>query len=151
MRQLSSNWTMAFSIFFPTLWIAFFGTFLMAIILTDKSAVGTWSINSLRFGLTAFVGLFIFIFWKTLFRLKRVDADNESVYITNFFKAVKYPHGDIEKIEVDKGLIFTFGTVVLRGKGRFGQRVLFLCSRRRLDVFLEENPQLKDWLVEIEK
>ena len=148
MRQLSSNWTMAFSIFFPTLWIAFFGTFLIAIILTDKSAVGTWSINSLRFGLTVFVGLFIFIFWKTLFRLKRVDADNTSVYITNFFKAVKYPHADIEKIEVDKGLIFTFGTVVLRGKGRFGQRVLFLCSSRRLEVFLEENPEIQKWLVE---
>ena len=149
MRQLSSNWTMAFSIFFPTLWIAFFGTFLAAIILTDKSAIGTWSINSLRFGLAAFVGIFILIFWKTLFRLKRIDADNESVYITNFFKAVKYPHADIEKIEVDKGLMFTFGTVVLRGKGRFGQRILFLCSRRRLEVFLEENPQLQAWLVEM--
>jgi hypothetical protein len=149
MRQLSSNWTMAFSIFFPTLWIAFFGTFWMAIILTDKSAVGTWSIDSLRVGLGIFIATFILIFWKTLFRLKRVDADNESVYVTNFFKAVKYPHADIERIEVDKGLIFTFGTVVLRGKGRFGKRILFLCSRRRLDVFMEENPQIKDWLVEV--
>ena len=105
--------------------------------------------TSLRFGLTAFVAIFIFIFWKTVFRLKRIDADNEFVYITNFFKAVRYPHADIEKIELDKGLIFTLGTVVLRGKGRFGQRVLFLCSRRRLEIFLEENPQLKDWLVEI--
>jgi hypothetical protein len=143
MRQLSSNWTMAFSIFFPTLWLAFFGTFLVAIILTDKQAVGSWSMSSLRFGLTAFIGIFLFIFWKTLFRLKRVDADNEFVYITNFFKAVRYPHSDVEKIEVDKGLIFTFGTVVLHGKGRFGQRILFLCSRRRLDIFMAENPQVK--------
>ena len=149
MRQLSSNWTMAFGIFFPTLWIAFFGTFLIAILLSDKPAVGAWSMTSLRFGLTAFVAIFIFIFWKTVFRLKRIDADHESVYITNFFKAVRYPHADIEKIELDKGFIFTLGTVVLRGQGRFGQRVLFLCSRRRLEIFLEENPQLKDWLVEI--
>jgi hypothetical protein len=148
MRQLSSNWTMAFSIFFPTLWIAFFGTFLIAILLTDKAEVGAWSIGSLRVGLAIFIATFIFIFWKTLFRLKRVDADNEFVYVTNFFKAVRYPHAEIEKIEVDKGLIFTFGTVVLRGKGRFGQRILFLCSRRRLDVFLEENPQIQKWLVE---
>ena len=148
MRQLSSNWTMAFSIFFPTLWIAFFGTFLVAILLTDKAEVGAWSIGSLRVGLAIFIATFIFIFWKTLFRLKRVDADNEFVYVTNFFKAVRYPHAEIEKIEVDKGLIFTFGTVVLRGKGRFGQRILFLCSRRRLDVFLEENPQIQKWLVE---
>jgi hypothetical protein len=148
MRQLSSNWTMAFSIFFPTLWIAFFGTFLVAIILTDKAEVGSWSIGSLRVGLAIFIATFIFIFWKTLFRLKRVDADNEFVYVTNFFKAVRYPHAEVEKIEVDKGLMFTFGTVVLRGKGRFGQRILFLCSRRRLDVFLEENPQIQKWLVE---
>lgn len=149
MRQLSSNWTMAFGIFFPTLWIAFFGTFLIAIILSDKNTVGAWSVNSLRFGLAAFVAIFLFIFWKTVFRLKRIDADNEFVYITNFFKAVRYPHADIEKIEVDKGLIFTLGTVVLRGKGRFGQRVLFLCSRRRLEIFLEENPQLSHWLIEM--
>ena len=148
MRQLSSNWTMAFSIFFPTLWIAFFGTFLIAILLTDKAEVGAWSIGSLRVGLAIFIATFIFIFWKTLFRLKRVDADNEFVYVTNFFKAVRYPHAEIEKIEVDKGLIFTFGTVVLHGKGRFGQRILFLCSRRRFDVFLEENPQIQSWLVE---
>jgi hypothetical protein len=148
MRQLSSNWTMAFGIFFPTLWLAFFGTFFAAVALSDKAAVGAWSIGSLRAGLGIFIATFILIFWKTLFRLKRVDADNESVYVTNFFKAVKYPHADIEKIEVDKGLFFTFGTVVLRGKGRFGQRILFLCSRRRLDVFLEENPQIQKWLVE---
>jgi hypothetical protein len=148
MRQLSSNWTMAFSIFFPTLWIAFFGTFLVAILLTDKAEVGAWSIGSLRVGLAIFIATFIFIFWKTLFRLKRVDADNEFVYVTNFFKAVRYPHAEVEKIEVDKGLMFTFGTVVLRGKGRFGQRILFLCSRRRLDVFLEENPQIQKWLIE---
>lgn len=149
MRQLSSNWTMAFGIFFPTLWIAFFGTFLIAILLSDKPAVGAWSMTSLRFGLTAFVAIFIFIFWKTVFRLKRIDADHEFVYITNFFKAVRYPHADIEKIELDKGLIFNLGTVVLHGKGRFGQRILFLCSRRRLEIFLEENAPLKDWLVEI--
>jgi hypothetical protein len=151
MRQLSSNWTMAFGIFFPTLWLAFFGTFLIAIVLTDKDAVGTWSINSLRFGLAAFVGIFVFIFWKTLFRLKRIDADNEFVYVTNFFKAVRYPHADVEKIEVDKGLIFTFGTVVLRGEGRFGKRLLFLCSRRRLEVFTDENPELKEKVMDMSK
>jgi hypothetical protein len=151
MRQLSSNWTMAFGIFFPTLWLAFFGTFLIAIVLTDKDTIGTWSMNSLRFGLATFVGIFVFIFWKTLFRLKRIDADNEFVYVTNFFKAVRYPHDDVEKIEIDKGLMFTFGTVVLRGEGRFGKRLLFLCSRRRLDIFTDENPELKDKVVDISK
>jgi hypothetical protein len=149
MRQLSSNWTMAFGIFFPTLWLAFFGTFLIAIVLTDKDTIGTWSINSLRFGLAAFVGIFVLIFWKTLFRLKRIDADNEFVYVTNFFKAVRYPHADVEKIEIDKGLMFTFGTVVLKGEGRFGKRLLFLCSRRRLDIFTDENPELKEKVVDM--
>jgi hypothetical protein len=151
MRQLSSNWTMAFGIFFPTLWLAFFGTFLIAIVLTDKDTIGTWSIDSLRFGLAAFVGIFVLLFWKTLFRLKRIDADNEFMYVTNFFKAVRYPHADVEKIEVDKGLMFTFGTVVLRGEGRFGKRLLFLCSRRRLDIFTDENPELKDKVLDMAK
>ena len=149
MRQLSSNWTMVFRIFIPTLWLAFFGTFLISVLLSDKTSVGAVSLTSLKVGLTLFVALFAFIFWKTVFRLKRIDADGSFFYITNFFNAVSYPHVDIEKIELSKGIAFTFGTLVLKGSGRFGSRILFLCSRQRLAMFIAENPKLMDLVVEM--
>ncbi len=149
MRQLSSSWTLAFRIFFPTLWIAFFGTFLITLFMTDKPLVGPLSTNYLRYGLLVFVAVFIFVFWKTVFRLKRVDADKEYVYVTNYFKSLRYPHVDVEKIEVSKGFVFHYGTLVLKGEGSFGKRIVFLLSQKRLELFILENPHLKDWVEDL--
>jgi hypothetical protein len=147
-RQLSSSWTLAFRIFLPTFWIAFFGTFFFAVLFTDKNQIGQISMNGLRWGLLAFILVFMFIFWKTVLRLKRIDADSEYVYVTNFFKNIRYPHADVQKIELSKGIIFNYGTLVLKGSGKFGSRILFLASWKRVEIFIAENPQLADWIEE---
>ena len=149
-RQLSSSWTLGFRIFLPTFWLAFFGTFFLTTLFTDKNQIGQMSMNGLRWGLLAFIGIFLFIFWKTVLRLKRVDADKTHVYVTNYFKNVGYKHEDVEKIELSKGIIFNYGTLVLKGAGRFGKRILFLASRKRVEIFIAENPQLAHWLEEKE-
>ncbi len=146
-RQLSSSWTLAFRIFFPTLWITFFGIFTIAVLFTSKSQFGEVSATNLGLGLLAFVVVFVFIFWKTVFRLKRIDADDNYVYVTNYFKYIRYPHEDVECIEVSKGIMFNFGHVMLKGSGRFGSRIPFILSRKRLDIFLEDHPELRGWLV----
>lgn len=143
--MLSSNWTLAFRLFLPTLWLSFFGAFLVATIFTNKNAVGEISINGLRVGLFLFVFVFGFIFWQTLFKLKRIDADSEYLYVTNYLKNVRYPHADIAKIELSKGTFLNFGVLVLKGKGIWGDRLRFIASRKRIELFLENNPHL-DWL-----
>lgn len=147
-RQLSSSWTLALRIFLPTFWIAFFGTFFLTTLFTDKNQIGQISMNGLRWGLLAFITLFLFVFWKTVLRLKRIDADKEFIYVTNYFKNIRYPHADIEKIELSKGIVFNYGTLVLKGKGRFGDRILFIASRKRVEIFIAENPQLAHWIEE---
>jgi hypothetical protein len=146
-RQISSSWTLAFRIFIPTIWIAFFGTFLLAVWFSDKGTIAALPVSSLRLGLTVFFIVFVFIFYKTLFRLKRIDADNQYVYITNYFKTVRYKHEFVKGIELSKGILFDYGTLVLTGKAAFGDRILFLLSKKRLEVFLNENPHLKAWLI----
>ena len=147
-RQLSSSWTLGFRIFLPTFWIAFFGTFFLTTLFTDKDQIGQLSMNGLRWGLLVFIVVFMLIFWKTVLRLKRVDADKEHVYVTNYFKNVGYLHQYVEKIELSKGIIFNYGTLVLKEKGRFGKRILFLASRKRVEIFIAENPQLSHWIEE---
>lgn len=147
-RQLSSSWTLAFRIFLPTFWLAFFGTFFFATLFTDKNQIGQISMNGLRWGLLAFITVFLFVFWKTVLRLKRIDADKEYVYVTNFFKNIRYLHADVEKIELSKGIVFNYGTLVLKGKGYFGDRILFLASNKRVEIFIAENPQLSHWVEE---
>jgi hypothetical protein len=147
-RQLSTSWTLALRIFFPTLWLTFFGTFLLSVLFTDKSTLGGVPVGALRIGLAIFIAIFLFIFWKTLFQIKRVDADKDYVYITNYFKNVRYPHSDVEKIELTKGIIFNYATLFLRGTGSFGNRIIFLASQKRLALFLIENPELAHWVAE---
>jgi hypothetical protein len=142
MRQLSSSWTLAFRIFFPTLWIAFFGTFLISVLFTKKTQLGGLSTSNLGIGLAVFMGIFLLIFYKTVFRLKRVDADKNFVYVTNFFKSVRYKHEYIKKIETSKGILFNFGTLILVEKAAFGDRIPFILSKKRLEIFLSENPEL---------
>jgi hypothetical protein len=148
-RQLSTSWTLALRIFLPTLWLTFFGAFLVSVFFTDKSTLGGLPVGSLRIGLALFIAVFLFVFWKTLFQIKRIDADKESVYITNYFKNVRYPHSDVEKIELTKGIVFNYATMFLKGKGTFGDRITFLASRKRLELFLLENPELAHWVVEV--
>ncbi len=148
-RQLSSSWTLGFRIFLPTFWIAFFGVFFMATLLTDKDQIGQMSMNGLRWGLLVFIIVFVLFFWKTVLRLKRVDADKEHIYVTNYFKNVGYRHQYIEKIELSKGIIFNYGTLILKDKGAFGDRILFLASRKRIEVFIAENPNLAGWIEEV--
>ena len=54
-----------------------------------------------------------------------------------------------EKIELSKGIIFHYGTLVLKEKGAFGDRILFLASRKRIEIFITENPHLVSWIEEV--
>lgn len=147
-RQLSSGWTLMLRIFIPTFWIAFFGTFLMATIISDKGEVGSLPISGLRIGLVVFIAVFVVVFWKTLFRLKRVDADSDYVYVNNYFKSVRYPHQDVEKLNISKGFLFHYATLHLKGKGSFGDKIVFLISQKRWAIFLADNPSAAVWLSE---
>ena len=133
-NQLSSNWTLLFRLFIPTLWFAFFGTFLIAVLRADKSQSDI-SVNYLLYGLFFFVFAFIIIFRYTLFRLKRIDTDDTHIYVSNYFKSVRYLFRDIESITVSKGILFNYGTLNLKGKGIFGDKIIFLASAPRLEVF----------------
>jgi hypothetical protein len=147
-RQLSTSWTLALRIFLPTLWLAFFGTFLIAITFSDKGHIGDFSISHLRLSLLIFILVFAFIFWKTILRLRRIDADSEYLYVTDYFKNRRYLHSDVDKIELTTGILFKYATLVLKGTGYFGNRIIFLASKKRLEMFLEENPNLKEWVVD---
>ncbi len=140
-NQLSSNWTLLFKIFIPTIWFAFFGTFLIAVLRADKSASDT-TVNYLLYGLIFMVIAFLIIFWYTLFRLKRIDTDETHLYVSNYFKSARYPFYDIETINISKGIVFSYGTLTLKGPGIFGDKLIFLASKPRVEVFRLMHPEV---------
>ncbi len=138
--QLSSNSTLFYRLFVPTLWLGFFGAFFLAIFFSEKPEIGGLNLNSLKWELLAFVLTFVVVFKFTLWKLLRIDADMEYIYVTNYFRTVRYPLQDVEKIEVSRGFIYQYGTLYLKGKGYFGQNLSFIASKPRVEKFIAAEP-----------
>ncbi|MBP7184541.1 MAG: hypothetical protein KBA06_03455 [Saprospiraceae bacterium] len=63
--------------------------------------------------------------YRSWWQLHRVEADDKFMYITNYFKTIRYQANDIEKIILKKGFFSSKAYVVLKSKGVFGQMIRF--------------------------
>lgn len=82
-------------------------------------------------------------FWLVFWPLKRVEANGEYVYVSNYFKTARYRWDtEVERISERRLLLFRFGIVELKVKGAFGTSLRFLLSRSLLRSFKEEYPGL---------
>ncbi|MEM1323830.1 MAG: hypothetical protein AAGG75_26455 [Bacteroidota bacterium] len=142
MQNLSSSTTLLFKIVIPTLWITFFGSFTIALLLTKLSNVGPYPIEVFRIGFVIFSIIGIGLLYWALLPLKRVEADGEYFYATNYFKTYRYPHHSVKEIQIRDYLIVRSVRLKLRKAGKFGQKMTFIASRRRFDDFFANHPEL---------
>ncbi|NJL75997.1 MAG: hypothetical protein HC892_14235 [Saprospiraceae bacterium] len=84
----------------------------------------------------------IFLFYLFTLRLKRVEIDTTHIYVTNYFKHIRYPHQDVEKIVENKRLVFPKAVLILKAKGSFGKKIAYIPIRGRLNDFLNEHPKV---------
>jgi hypothetical protein len=138
--MLSSNLTLFWRIFVPV-----FGTVFMTGLL-----LAFWLINGNDLYLTAMpvlvARLLITTLWfgwlvlmaRTLWRLRRIDADSLHFYVTDYWTTVRYPWTDLQRTEE----VTRWGKKIvhfhLKGKGRFGQRISFLPGTY-FDIWKTEN------------
>ena len=113
----------------------------MGVLLIDDAYIGGFQILFFRAGLAFFLLLGFLFFYFTVFRLKRIDINNEFVFISSYYTNVKYPIIDIDKIKVSDYGILHLGKMTLKGKGVFGDKISFIASQRSLKKFLTENPE----------
>jgi hypothetical protein len=150
MIQVSSGWTLAFRLFLPTLWISIFGALFIASFTLHQPYIGTYPANNVRLGLFVFICVFCFLFYKTVMQLKRVELNEDSIFITNYFTNVRYPIVDLKKLELSKGILFDYVSIQLLGKGIFGNRMKFLLSKKRMQKYLENNPDFIHYITNID-
>jgi len=136
--RLSTNWTLILRLFIPIAWITFFASFLMGSFLANPIEMPQLTGNGFRIGLTLFIVGGISFFLVTFFRLKRVDADSEHIYVTNYFKTYRYTFDSIEKFQVYDHILFKAVHIILRDKGKFGKRLIFLPKKMHFKLFIEE-------------
>ena len=147
MERISSNGTLFLKFFVPIFWIVFFGGFTIASLFFKFKYVGSIPALYFRIGVILFYlsGLLMFMF--TLMRLVRVEISPESIYVTNYFRHIKYPIDNFESLEVSQFGFFKVGTLVLREKGTFGKKLSFVANSFRLDAFWEKHPEVRERLV----
>ncbi|MEM6964262.1 MAG: hypothetical protein AAF573_05820 [Bacteroidota bacterium] len=142
MQQVSTSLTLFLKIFLPSFWIVFFSAFTFAVWQLDLGTFGGIDMGTFRLVLLGFLLLGIGLIYWALIRLKRVEMDNEFVFVTNYFKNARYPWHNIKNIEERDFALFRTIHIVFKKPGIFGGKVTFVASRRKFNAFMKEYPHL---------
>lgn len=125
--NLSSNATLFWRVFIPVFGTVFLTGMLLAFWLLDEEALYLpYSLWWPRIALTA-----VWIGWlwgvrRTLWRLKRVDANDTHLFATNYWTTARYRWADVAAITESKRLGRTLMHIHLKAPGFFGPVVSFL-------------------------
>ena len=147
MRRLSTSATLFLKIFLPTFWIVFFGLMTVFLVFSGSgtsSLVGNWIFKG---SFLLFYAVGILILYVTLLQLKRVEYDDDYLYVTNFFKTFRYPFHNIEKMVESNFLLFYTVRVVFKEPGTFGKKIVFIESRQKFEDFIKSKPEIASSLI----
>ncbi len=140
--RLSSNMTLFYKVFIPTMWIVFFGLFTLSLFLTATEEFTAISNNSFRIPvLIGYLVCLAFLFF-TVMDLKRVDITTTHIMVSNYFKTYRYEIEDIEKIKDINLIIMTLWSIHLKSKGSLGRKIRLILDKGNLKEFIAENPQI---------
>lgn len=140
MQRISSNATLFLKIFIPTIWMVFFGLFTFAVWISEVPNFGPVPALWMKLGLAVFLLLGFLFFWFTFLQLKRVELDEQYLYVSNYYKTARYTFDSIEKFtERDLGL-FHIVSIHLKSPGHFGKKLTFLLDEAMLKDFLAKYP-----------
>jgi hypothetical protein len=124
---LSSTATLFWRLFVPVfstalLTVAFFAFWLIKEEHLYLSFPAIWA----RLAVTAILLGWMLLIYRTLWKIRRVDASDVHLYVTDYWKAARYLWTDVEKYSESHHLGRRIGHFHLRGAGMFGQKISFL-------------------------
>ena len=147
MQRVSSSATILLKFFLPTFWIVFFGAFTLTVFLAGHDHYGNIPASYLQIGSLLFFVLGVAGLYWAVIRLKRVEMDEEFVYVTNYFKTFRYPYHNVKKMEESDYLFFRSMHLHFHQPGSFGKKVTFIVSQKLMDDFLKSNPRVVQHLL----
>ncbi|MFN0014785.1 MAG: hypothetical protein ACKVU2_09585 [Saprospiraceae bacterium] len=137
--NLSSNMTLFWRVFLPVFGSVFFTGLMFALWITTEEDLylpySVWWPRAIVMAIWAVWLLFVYIM---LCPLKRIDADDAYLYVTNYWVTVRYPWTDVERFEDVKKMGRRFVLLRLKAPGRFGQVIRFMPGSR-FEEWMEEN------------
>lgn len=142
MQRLSSNLTLLLKVVLPVSWVSFFGLFGLVIFLLDPMDEPFLTSTPFRAIYLAWFLLFAILIYFTLFQLKRVEEEDENIYMTNYFKTIKFPVKNIKKISVMNLGIIKIARMHLHQKGLFGSKIPFITKWSNFETFKNKYPAI---------
>ncbi len=142
MQRVSTSATLILKFFIPTFWIIFFGLFLGGMFVVDFESLG--SIPALYIKVIASVLYFsiLLLFWMTIMSLKRMEMDEEYLYVTNYFKTFRYSYPSIEKVSQGDYIFFKTLSFHFKESGSFGKKVTCIQSQKLFGDFIKDHPRI---------
>ena len=142
MMRISSNATLFLKFFIPVMWTTVVGGLSLVSLVYQFDYIGNMPANTVRMILLGVFLTGLTFFVATFLRLKRVEMDSHFIYVTNYFKTVRYPYHQIEKISNYNFLLGESQVIKLKQRGIFGRSFFYLVSKHRLKQFLQEQQEI---------
>jgi len=142
MHRLSSNLTLFLKLTIPVAWISFFGLFGLVIFIVDTTDKPLLASSFFRYGYVGFFFIFLALIYFTIYQLKRVEHEDGFIFATDYFKTIKFPIDNIERISTMNLGLFRVVWFHLRTKGFFGKRIPFIAKKSNFESFQMKYPNL---------
>jgi hypothetical protein len=151
MQRVSSNFTVFFKLFLPTVWIVFFTIFTISIFTIDSNTLPFLTSPIFKYPFLVAYLLFFALIYFTIMQLKRVEMGPDCYYVSNYLKTYRLVYDDIESVSSIPLFRLQIMTFKLKAKSSFGNKITFLASQQLYEIFGQSNPEVADYLRSITK
>ena len=128
MIRLSSNATLFFKLVLPIFFGVFYGLLSIFFLGMEQNPFPDY----IRYSNLIFYLAVLFILYKTVIQLLRVDCGADHFIVTNYRTAYKYNYDAIESFRCERLLWITLGTIRFKSPSSFGPTAVFLVDVKRL-------------------
>ena len=100
MQRVSSNLTVFFKLFLPTVWIVFFTIFTISIFTIDGQSLPFLTSPVFKYPFLLVYLIFFALIYFTIIQLKRVEMGIDCYFVSNYLKTYRLVYEDIESVSI---------------------------------------------------
>ncbi|MFM2395268.1 MAG: hypothetical protein RLZZ546_3251 [Bacteroidota bacterium] len=119
-------------IFVPIFYTTFFGLLTLTSFILDPEDIPLLASKTSRVILLTCYTLTAILMYFTIFNLKRVEIDEENIYVSNYLNTYRYKREDIENITTKNYFLFKLSTIAMKNKTKMGKNIRFIGSPEKL-------------------
>lgn len=119
-------------IFIPIFYSTFFGLLTLTSFILEPEDIPLLANPVSRTILFTSYVLTCTLIYFTIFDLKRVEIDEENIYISNYIHTYRYKREDIDNIDTKDFYLFKLSTIIMKTKTKMGRKIRFIGSPDKL-------------------